>query len=62
MYSYFIGKVESTETIYKYRMQVKEGEERSNLESTSEQDSQDQQEGSDSNESGSASNDDDEEQ
>ena len=37
-------------------MQVKEGEERSsNLGSTSEQDSQDQQEGSDSNESGSAS-------
>ena len=58
-----VGKVESTETIYKYRMQVKEGEERSsNLGSTSEQDSQDQQEGSDSNESGSASNDDDEEE
>ena len=57
-----IGKVESTETIYKYRMQVKEGEERSNLGSTSEQDSQDQHEGSDSNESGSASNDDDKEE
>ena len=58
-----VGKVESTETIYKYRMQVKEGEERSsNLGSTSEQDSQDQQEGSDSNESGSVSNDDDEEE
>ena len=54
--------MESTETIYKYRMQVKEGEERSNVGSTSEQDSQDQQEGSDSNESGSASNDEEEEQ
>ena len=54
-----VGKVESTETIYKCRMQVKEGEERSsNLGSTSEQDSQDQQE----DESGSASNDDDEEE
>ena len=58
----YAGKVESTETIYKYRMQVKEGEERSNLGSTSEQGSQDQQEGSDSNESGSASNDDDDEE
>lgn len=43
-------------------MQVKDGEEKSNVGSTSEQDSQDQQEGTDTSESGSASNDDEKEE